>query len=65
LRLHYATDTKIRRHLKIKARANPFDPDWNRYFEERDLLKRLGKKTRKSGKSVVSTGPDLPGFKMA
>ena len=65
LRLHYATDTKICRHLKIKAMANTLDPAWNRYFEERDLLKRLGKKTRKSGKSVVNSGPDLPGFKMA
>jgi RNA-directed DNA polymerase len=65
LRLHYATDTKIRRHLKIKAKANPFDPEWNRYFEDRALLKRLGKSTRKSGKSVVDTGPDLPGFVMA
>ncbi len=65
VRLHYATDTKIRRHLKIKAKANPFDPEWNRYFEERALLKRLGKSTRKSGKSVVDTGPDLPGFVMA
>ena len=27
LQLHYATDTKIRRHLKIKAQANPFDPE--------------------------------------
>ncbi len=29
LRLHYATDTKIRRHLEIKAKANPFDPEWS------------------------------------
>ncbi len=35
-------DTKIRRHPKVKAEANPFDPKWERYFEERekDLAKR-------------------------
>ena len=33
--LRRATDTPIRRHLKIKAEANPFDPAWNVYFEKR------------------------------
>jgi RNA-directed DNA polymerase len=31
-----AADTPIRRHTKIKADANPFDPDWELYFEKRD-----------------------------
>jgi RNA-directed DNA polymerase len=31
-----AVDTPIRRHIKIKAAANPFDPDWEPYFEERE-----------------------------
>jgi len=30
-----ASDTPIRRHVKIKAEANPFDPEWEEYFEER------------------------------
>ena len=30
-----ARDTKIRRHLKIRCAANPFDPEWNDYFERR------------------------------
>lgn len=34
VKLTYATDTKIRRHTKIKADANPFDPEWELYFEE-------------------------------
>lgn len=34
VRLVYATDTKIKRHIKIKADANPFDPAWELYFEE-------------------------------
>ena len=42
VKLVYATDTKIRRHRKIKADANPYDPIWETYFEER-LALRMGK----------------------
>lgn len=35
IRLIYATDTDIRRFTKIKADANPFDENWQLYFEER------------------------------
>jgi len=35
IRLIYATNTNIRRFTKIKAEANPFDEDWQLYFEER------------------------------
>jgi RNA-directed DNA polymerase len=30
-----AADTPIQRHVKIKARANPHDPQWEAYFETR------------------------------
>ena len=40
-RLATASDVRIWRHLKIKADANPFDPVWRPYFEERARLKRL------------------------
>jgi RNA-directed DNA polymerase len=33
--LLYAANTPIRRHAKIKAQANPFDPEWETYFEKR------------------------------
>lgn len=33
--LRTAADTPIRRHIKIHARANPFDPAWESYFENR------------------------------
>jgi RNA-directed DNA polymerase len=62
VRLAYATDTKICRHLKIRAKANPFDPEWDSYFEERTTLKRYSLTTRKSGKSVVNTGPVSSGL---
>jgi RNA-directed DNA polymerase len=30
-----AQAVRIRRHVKIRAGANPYDPKWERYFEER------------------------------
>jgi RNA-directed DNA polymerase len=41
VKLVYATDTDIKRHRKIKAEANPYDPFWETYFEER-LTLRMG-----------------------
>jgi len=35
LELARADKTKIWRHVKIRAKANPFDPSWDSYFEER------------------------------
>jgi RNA-directed DNA polymerase len=49
VRLVLATDTKIRRHVKIRGEANPFDPKLESYFEDRlgwkmmDNLKGRGK----------------------
>jgi len=37
-----ASDTMIRRHTKIKGDANPFDPQWEPYFEDRLGLKMQG-----------------------
>ena len=35
LTLAKASDTRIRRHTKVKGEANPFDPKWESYFEDR------------------------------
>ncbi len=35
VRLLIVNDIVIRRHLKIKGEANPYDSDWETYFEER------------------------------
>ncbi len=40
--LLYVSDTPIRRHCKIRAAANPFDPLWEPYFEERIGVKMQG-----------------------
>jgi RNA-directed DNA polymerase len=37
--LRTAADTPIKRHRAIKLEANPFDPKWETYFEERMSLK--------------------------
>ena len=42
LRLVNPAETKIRRHVKIKAAANRFDPHWRSYFEERAFFKWYG-----------------------
>lgn len=39
--LKLAFDTKIIRHKKIMGEANPFDPEWKPYFEERMTYKML------------------------
>jgi RNA-directed DNA polymerase len=39
--LYQAAQTPIVRHCKIKGAANPYDPEWEHYFEE-----RLKRKTR-------------------
>ena len=44
-RLAQAHETVIRRHSKIKGAANPYDPDWELYFEERaqrQMVERAG-----------------------
>lgn len=42
VKLVYATDTHIKRHIKVKAAANPYDPHWEPYFEAR-LTQRMGR----------------------
>lgn len=35
------SNTKIERYVKIKSKANPFDPQWNEYFDNRETEKML------------------------
>ena len=35
VKLIAAADTPIRRHVKVKAEANPYDPEWSLYFTGR------------------------------
>lgn len=36
IRLHLASDTPIRRHVKVRSDANPYDPAYELYFEKRE-----------------------------
>ena len=39
LELFRAGDVPIQRHVKIRGAANPYDPQWEVYFEERLRVK--------------------------
>lgn len=41
-----AIDTPIRRHIKIRGEATPFDKDFDRYFIDRNRLKRARNNSR-------------------
>jgi RNA-directed DNA polymerase len=47
VRLLQAAKTPIQRHIKIKAIANPFDPQWELYFETRLSRQMALKRGRK------------------
>lgn len=42
LRLITPTSIGVRRHLKIRGAANPYDPSWSDYFEDRAFFKWFG-----------------------
>lgn len=50
-RLKYATDTNIRRFTKVKSEANPFDENWQIYFEEREELQT---RNELKGRTVIN-----------
>jgi RNA-directed DNA polymerase len=50
IRLFNASSMPIRRHTKIKAEANPYDPTWELYFEERLGIKM---QTTMKGKGIL------------
>jgi len=74
LKLAQASETKIKRHRKIKRDANPFDPAWAAYFKERVLCKYAGsgrkvserRSSRKEEQQpVVKTGSASAGLRTA
>src|SRR5690606_1466672 len=51
-RLYIAAHTPIRRHTKIKGDANPYNPDFEQYFERRIELRM---KEKLKGKTRLQT----------
>jgi len=44
-----ASDYQIQRHVNLRLDANPFDPQWHEYFQERKFRKRFGITRREAG----------------
>ena len=61
VKLVNASDTPIRRHIKIKAEAHPFNPAWEEYFENRLGLqmKESLKRKEQIAFSLVRTGRQM------
>jgi RNA-directed DNA polymerase len=59
LRLVIPTDIKIRRHVKVKKDANPFDPQWRDYFQDRAFFKWFGIHRQEAGFASSSERPRL------
>jgi RNA-directed DNA polymerase len=55
-----ASALTIRRHRKIESQANPYDPNWSGYFEER--LRSKMRQTRRGGQKVLSQWLDQDGI---
>jgi RNA-directed DNA polymerase len=49
LKLVSPTEISIRRHVKIRGEANPFDPRWRAYFEDRAFFKKFGIHRQEAG----------------
>jgi len=49
LKLVNPTKISIRRHVKIRAEANPFAPGWRAYLEDRAFFKKFGIHRREAG----------------
>lgn len=47
VQLYRASDLPIKRHIKIKSEANPYDPRWESYFDQRLAQKWLEGTRRK------------------
>ncbi|CAA0115499.1 Group II intron-encoded protein LtrA [BD1-7 clade bacterium] len=52
LSLLYASDTPIKRHTKIKAESNSYDPVWETYFEQR--LERAWRDSEQGRKKTMT-----------
>jgi RNA-directed DNA polymerase len=49
LKLVNPTEISIRRHVKIRGEANPFDPRWRAYIEDRAFFRKFGVHRREAG----------------
>ena len=62
VRLVQITDTPIRRHVKVKAEANPYDPKWEAYFEVRQQRAMEEGTSGPIGPTLASTERSVSGL---
>ncbi len=55
--LKHACDNSIRRHIKIKAIANPFDPSFKEYFEQRTTARKAYSRIKMSNSAGLYVQP--------
>jgi RNA-directed DNA polymerase len=55
LSVYRAASTRIQRHIKVRGEANPYDPRYQAYFEQRRLRKR-----RKSDPTPPASTDEVP-----
>lgn len=67
--LRLATSIRIRRHIKVAAAVNPYDPEWRKYLQRRHRLEEYRSKPAKGhdssypmpkSQSLIRTGPHRP-----
>jgi len=51
---------KQQRHIKVKAAANPFDPDWDAYYRDREKLLKLKSVNEFIGKVLRRQNGECP-----
>ena len=56
LTLYKASSTKIKRHIKVRGAANPYDSDYTRYFESRRPKRRRWSQTAGNAPTPQSSG---------
>ncbi len=57
LTLYRAASTPIQRHIKVRGAANPYDPDYTRYFDRRRRTGGRGRQTVGSASSPQGRRP--------
>ncbi|MGI2298259.1 group II intron reverse transcriptase/maturase [Candidatus Cardinium hertigii] len=57
MRLLKLSDIPIRRHIKVKADANPLDIRWKKYFEERAIRTKMFKSSFSKEGSLLLVSP--------
>jgi len=58
--IHVQQAVKQQRHIKVKAAANPFDPEWEAYFRDREKLLKLKSVNEFIGKVLRKQNGECP-----